>query len=78
MHEKQLADELVSVVNARTLSADEAIGAPERSDYPIQKGKEVMVEATFKGFKGQAFTDQPGTFSGSLREILEHTPGSNC
>lgn len=77
MHEKQLGDELVSVVNARTLSADEAIGTPERSDYPIQKGKEVMVEATFKGFKGQAFTDQPGTLSGTLREILEHTPVSN-
>jgi len=77
MHEKQLGDELVSVVNARTLSADEAIGTPERSDYPIQKGKEVMVEATFKGFKGQAFTDQPGTLSGTLREILGHTPANN-
>ncbi len=77
MHEKQLGDELVSVVNARTLSANEAIGAPERSDYPIQKGREVMVEATFKGFKGQAFTDQPGTLSGTLREILGHTPTSN-
>ncbi len=77
MHEKQLGNEFVSVVNARTLSADEAIGAPERSDYPIQKGREVMVEATFKSFKGQAFTDQPGTLRGTLREILEHTPVNN-
>ena len=77
MNEEQLGDELVSVVNAKTLSAKEAIGAPERSDYPIQKGREVMVEATFKGFKGQAFTDQPGTLNTTLREILEHTPASN-
>ena len=45
-------------VRCKTLSAKEAIGEPEHDDYPIIKGKEVMVEADFKGAKGQAFTDE--------------------
>jgi len=44
-------------VRCKALSATEAIGKPEHDDYPIIKGKEVMVEAVFKGAKGQAFTD---------------------
>ncbi len=45
-------------INCKALSVREAIGDAEHNDYPIQKGKEVMVEATFAGAKGQAFTDQ--------------------
>ncbi|MFH1077153.1 MAG: DUF364 domain-containing protein, partial [Pseudomonadota bacterium] len=45
-------------VRCKALPASEAIGRPEHNDYPIVKGKEVMVEATFQGAKGQAFTDQ--------------------
>jgi uncharacterized protein (DUF4213/DUF364 family) len=45
-------------VRCKALSATEAIGKPEHDDYPIIKGKEVMVEAVFKGAKGQAFTDE--------------------
>ena len=45
-------------VRCKALSATEAIGKPEHDDYPIIKGKEVMVEAVFKGEKGQAFTDE--------------------
>ena len=45
-------------VRCKALSATEAIGNPEHDDYPIIKGKEVMVEAVFKGAKGQAFTDE--------------------
>ena len=41
----------------KALSTREAIGSPEHDDYPIVKGKEVMVEADFMGAKGQAFTD---------------------
>ncbi len=62
-------DESITVVNTRALTVDEAIGTPERQDYPIQKGKEVMLETTFKGSKGQAFTDQPGNFSGTLHDV---------
>lgn len=45
-------------VRCKTLSALEAIGKPEHDDYPILKGKEVMVEAVFEGAKGQVFTDE--------------------
>ena len=45
-------------VRCKALSAVEAIGKPEHDDYPIIRGKEVMVEAVFKGAKGQAFADE--------------------
>lgn len=64
-------------ITARTLSPYEAIGKPGRDDYPILKGKEVMIEADFLGSKGQAFTDQPGNYRGSLNEILNLDLSSN-
>ena len=45
-------------IRCKALSAREAIGRPEHDDYPIIKGKEVMVEAVFNGAKGQAFADE--------------------
>ncbi|MCU0857217.1 MAG: DUF364 domain-containing protein, partial [Pontiellaceae bacterium] len=45
-------------IRCRGLSAKEAIGEPEHKDYPIIKGKELLVEADFHGAKGQAFTDE--------------------
>ncbi|MEF3254757.1 MAG: hypothetical protein K6348_04230, partial [Deferribacterales bacterium] len=56
----------------RTLSPHEAIGENTcRDDFPLLKGKEVMVEATFRGSKGQAYTDMPGDFKGSIKDILD-------
>lgn len=52
-----LLDDPVSI-HCRGLSAKEAIGDPEHRDYPIIKGREVLVEADFRGAKGQAFTDE--------------------
>ncbi len=57
-------------VKSRVLSVEEAIGIPERNDYPIQKGKESLIEATFLSGKGQAFTDMPQEYDGSLNELL--------
>ena len=45
-------------VRCKALSALEAIGRPEHDDYPIIKGREVMVEAVFEGARGQAFADE--------------------
>lgn len=56
-------------VKARTLTTDEAIGDPEGDDFPLQKGKERLMEATFAGSRGQAFTDRFGDFSGSLADV---------
>jgi hypothetical protein len=45
-------------IQCRALSAREAIGTPEHEDYPIIKGREVMIEARFLDAAGQAFTDE--------------------
>lgn len=68
--EKDLMSSKVEVVSARTLTPQEVIGKPERVDFPLLKGKEVMLQADFKGSLGQAFTDMPGNYNGSLQEIL--------
>jgi len=57
-------------IKARGLSPVEAIGEPVRQDYPILTGKEVMIEAECAGSFGQAFTDEPADYSGTLADIL--------
>jgi len=44
-------------VRCKALTPREAIGNPDHDDYPISKGKEVMIEALFLKTRGQAFTD---------------------
>jgi len=56
-------------VKARPLTPEEAIGNPEADDFPLQKGKERLIQAEFKGSLGQAFTDLYGDFEGSLEEV---------
>ena len=58
-------------VTCRSLSPEEAIGTPGRQDFPILTGKDVMIQAEFRGCRGQAFTDAPASFSGTLSEILD-------
>ncbi|MEA4970004.1 MAG: DUF364 domain-containing protein [Candidatus Pelethousia sp.] len=57
-------------IRARALTPQEAIGVTERKDYPILTGNDVMIEAEYKGSFGQAFTDAPASYSGTLRNIL--------
>jgi hypothetical protein len=57
------------IIRAATLSTEQAIGNPEDKDYPIVKGEERMMQAEFRGARGQAFTDQYGNFSGRLADI---------
>ena len=56
-------------VKAKTLTVREVLGDPEGDDFPIQKGKEQLMEADFRGAKGQAFTDRYGDFCGTLAEV---------
>ena len=58
-------------VRARTLSIEEAIGNPEADDFPLQKGKERLMQAEFRNALGQAFSDRYGDFEGTLEEVLE-------
>ena len=57
-------------IRARALSIKEAIGEPEHQDFPIQKGKEKLMQADFRDAGGQAFTDMYGDYEGTLEEVL--------
>ncbi len=63
-----LHDELVI---SRPLSVVEAIGETGRDDFPLLRGKEVLMQAVYKGAVGQAFTAAKGGFRGSLGDVLE-------
>ncbi|MCK9377866.1 MAG: DUF364 domain-containing protein [Syntrophobacterales bacterium] len=67
--QRNLLDEKVEV-QASALTTEAAIGHPEEQDFPLQKGKERLMQAEFRGAAGQAFTDRFGDFRGSLEEIL--------
>ena len=67
--EHQLGNELVEVTIG-ALTVKQAIGNPIRQDFPLLEGREVMIEAQFKGSFGQAFTDKPHEFKGSLSDVL--------
>ena len=56
-------------INTRSLTPEEAIGITERRDFPIITGKDVMVQAECMGALGQAFTDAPSIFKGTLQDI---------
>lgn len=57
-------------VQAKILSAEEAIGAPARRDFPILEGQERVMEAQVAGARGQAFTDAPCEYQGVLADVL--------
>ncbi|MBA7599079.1 hypothetical protein ES703_06106 [subsurface metagenome] len=59
------------VVRATALSTEQAIGNPEDKDYPLVRGVERLMQAEFRGSRGQAFTDMYGDFTGRLSEIAE-------
>lgn len=56
-------------VTVEPLSPREAIGRVQREDFPLLEGKEVMIEAEFRGSFGQAFTDQPRSFRGTIKGV---------
>ena len=58
------------VIQAATLSPQQAIGNPEDRDYPLVVGVERLMQAEFRGSLGQAFTDMYGDFSGRLSDIV--------
>jgi len=58
-------------IKAQPLSPLEAIGRPQEGDYPLLKGKERLMEATFGGAKGQAYTDLWGDYEGTLQGVLD-------
>ena len=76
LEDPELASAKITV-NCQALSAEEAIGSPGRTDFPLQKGKEKLMQAQIGGCSGQAYTDMPGNFFGSLHEALTLPPVNN-
>ena len=65
--EKEYLDDIEVAVRVVPLTPEEAIGKPQRRDFPIIVGKERVIEANILGTKGQAFTDSPQEYNGTLR-----------
>jgi uncharacterized protein (DUF4213/DUF364 family) len=59
------------VVVSGPLSSKEALGETERDDFPLLRGKEVLMQAVYRGAAGQAFTSSSGSFRGSIEDVLE-------
>lgn len=74
--EKDLMDCNVSIL-VKTLSPEEAIGSPGRSDFPILIGKERVIEADFIWSKAHVFTDTPREFTGKLKDVFEMSLSDN-
>lgn len=68
LEEEGILGEMVQI-STRSLTPEEAIGITKRKDFPIITGKDIMVQAACMGALGQAFTDAPAVFNGSLEEI---------
>lgn len=64
-----LLDDYIEITG-NILTPKEAIGEPSKPDFPILKGKEKLIQADFRGHKGQAFTDMPNNFSAKLKDII--------
>lgn len=69
VQEHQLDQESITI-SSSVLSTEEAIGITERKDFPLIKGKEKLINASFRGAVGQAFTDQPAVFKGSISQVM--------
>jgi len=64
------SDDMSCQISVRPLSVLDAVGDKLTGDFPIQRGKEQVIEAVFKGTSGQVFTDTPSSWSGTLEDIL--------
>jgi hypothetical protein len=58
-------------ITSRALKNEEAIGNPDRKDFPLLTGKEVLLQAEIDGYLGQAFTGDPIAYQGNIKAILE-------
>ena len=65
------SDLLQVIVNSRTLTSREAIGEPDRRDFPLLQGKEVLIQAEIDGYAGQAFTSDPIPYEGLVKDLFK-------
>lgn len=65
-YENDLLDDQV-----RIFVTDTRLDVSRIKDYALMKGKEVLLRAIFRNCYGDAFTDSPMEFSGTLKEAME-------
>ncbi len=58
-----------TIIRAKPLTPEEAIGNPEDKDYPLITGRERMMQAELRNTYGQAYTDMYGNYTGKLIDI---------
>lgn len=75
--ERRIDDQQITIT-CKALTPEEAIGNPLHGDYPIQLGKERLIEAEFMGRKGQAFSDSYFNYKGSVKDILSLNLDTNA
>jgi len=68
--DKNLLDKEI-IIKSRVLTPEEAIGNPDRADFPLLTGKERIMEAKFQESVGHVFTDMPGNYTDTLKNILK-------
>ncbi|HNV69483.1 MAG TPA: DUF364 domain-containing protein, partial [Candidatus Ozemobacteraceae bacterium] len=55
----------------RPLNPDEAIGPTASPELAIKRGPEKVIQAEVNGVIGQAFTEQPASWSGTVHQALQ-------
>ncbi len=73
---ENLCNEEVNI-KCDVLTSNQAIGNPKDKDYPIIKGKEKMLEASFRNTKGQVFTDEYENAKYSIKDLLNINLNTN-
>jgi hypothetical protein len=61
---------LSAAVSVTCPAPEAGAGAQEGQDYAIRRGREVMIEAMLDGAHGQAYTDRPSNWSGTLGDVF--------
>jgi hypothetical protein len=63
--------DLDQTVLVTVLSPDDAIGVHADSEFVIKKGKERVIEASWGEARGQAFTDSPDNWRGTVGALFD-------
>lgn len=61
-------------IQVRPMTPEEAIGRPDDTDYPIIKGRERILEASFETARGHAFSDELRNSTCTVEELVRRDP----
>lgn len=81
LNQNEALNKLQIAISSRALKSEEAIGHPEKDDFPLLRGKEVLLQAEVPGGIGQAFTADPIAYMGPIQNLLavpDNRPGSHA